>query len=103
MIDPDSPSGNFIHWMAANIPLETTGIEEGSSNINGENLNNDFGESGYGGPCPGVGKHRYVFTIYAIKTASISEITKENFFEKIKPLIIDKAELVGEYERNTNG
>lgn len=60
--DPDSPSGNWDHWVAYNIPAETREIktEVGTQGVN------SWGKLGYGGPCPGNGEHRYVFQIYAL-------------------------------------
>jgi Raf kinase inhibitor-like YbhB/YbcL family protein len=60
--DPDA--GGFIHWIGADMPAGTTGIEEG--NAAGTEGRNDFGRSGYGGPCPPSGSHRYEFTVYAL-------------------------------------
>jgi Raf kinase inhibitor-like YbhB/YbcL family protein len=76
--DPDAPTGGagFWHWVVVNIPATTTslpqgvakdgkGLPEGASQVS-----TDFGEPGYGGPCPPKGDtpHRYHFTIYALKT-----------------------------------
>ena len=98
--DPDSPSGNFIHWIVANIPPATIKIEEGAMMVNGAaNLKNDFGKNEYGGPCPGTGVHRYIFTIYALDADKIDDIAKENYLEKIKPFILDRAEIMGRYQK----
>lgn len=77
--DPDAPTGSgWWHWTVVNIPSSVTKIPEGASNnktlpkgvIEGRT---DFGSPGYGGACPPVGDkpHRYVFTIYALKTDKI--------------------------------
>ena len=68
--DPDAD--NFVHWVMYDIPLEVTGLaldlpadeelENGAKQ--GEN---DFGEIGYGGPCPPSGEeHEYRFSLYAL-------------------------------------
>lgn len=62
--DPDSPSGNFLHWLVTNIAPTTTKIEEGSEPT-GTPHPSDFGRTGWGGPCPGRGNHRYIFTLTA--------------------------------------
>ena len=99
--DPDAPGGNFIHWIVVNIPLETNGIPEGTVNINGgEGIKNDFGQTQYGGPCPPSGEHRYIFTIYALNTEKILNVDKNNIQEKIKPYIVDQAQIIGLYSRN---
>lgn len=74
--DPDAPTGSgWWHWTVVNIPATVTKIEEGASNnqklpagaVEGRT---DFGKPGFGGACPPVGDkpHRYIFTVYALKT-----------------------------------
>ena len=61
--DPDAPGGHFTHWEVSQIPPSTTSIAEGGhAGVEGEN---GFGNTGYGGPCPPNGEHRYVFTLKA--------------------------------------
>lgn len=70
--DPDAPGGTFIHWVLYNLPAQTSGLPEGVPTS--ERLSsgaaqgrNDFGRTGYAGPCPPHGKpHRYIFTLYAL-------------------------------------
>ncbi len=63
--DPDAPSGLFTHWVVWNISAQTTTIAEGST-PKGVQGTNDFGKSGYGGPCPPSGAHRYYFRVFAL-------------------------------------
>lgn len=67
VIDPDG--GNWLHWLLFNIPPHQTALEE---TVNGPQVGvagrNDFGDLGYGGPCPPSGTHRYVFTLFALDT-----------------------------------
>lgn len=74
--DPDAPTGSgWWHWTLVNIPATVTKIEEGASNnmklpqgaVEGRT---DFGKAGWGGACPPVGNkpHRYIFTVFALKT-----------------------------------
>jgi Raf kinase inhibitor-like YbhB/YbcL family protein len=67
MDDPDAPSGTFDHWIVWNIDPKTIAIAEGKSppGVVGKN---GFGKSGYGGPCPPSGEHRYYFKLYALDT-----------------------------------
>lgn len=63
--DPDARG--FVHWLVANIPAGTTEIPEGGSGSQlGVQGKNNFGRSGWGGPCPPSGTHRYTFSIYAL-------------------------------------
>src|SRR5438034_2460645 len=64
--DPDAPSGLFTHWIVWNIEPATGQIAENSSPTGGSQGTNDFGKSGYGGPCPPLGTHRYFFKLVAL-------------------------------------
>src|SRR5207247_4869435 len=63
--DPDAPSGLFTHWAVWNISPQNTTIGEGTT-PKGVQGTNDFGKSGYGGPCPPSGTHRYYFKVLAL-------------------------------------
>ena len=62
--DPDAPGGLFTHWIVWNISAQTNAVTEGNT-PEGVHGTNDFGKSGYGGPCPPSGTHRYYFKIFA--------------------------------------
>ncbi|MBI5449177.1 YbhB/YbcL family Raf kinase inhibitor-like protein [Candidatus Gottesmanbacteria bacterium] len=64
--DPDAPFGVFTHWLLWNIPPETKYIEEGKMPEGAVSGYNGFGRSGYSGPCPVSGLHRYFFTVTAL-------------------------------------
>lgn len=66
--DPDSPNGTFLHWLMWDINPATTTITEATPPSGAIQGVNDFGQPGYGGPCPHTGTHRYVFTLYALNT-----------------------------------
>lgn len=78
MYDPDAPTGSgWWHWVAFDIPASTTGIPAGAGTPNMPGMPagavqsmTDFGQPGYGGPCPpaGHGPHQYIITVYALKT-----------------------------------
>jgi len=99
-IDPDAPSGDFIHWLAYDIPASITNFPQGGplpSNV--KEAANDFGKKSYGGPCPPSGTHRYVFTVYALKKEKMAGVTKDNFLQKVSENQIAKALLIGLYKR----
>ncbi len=70
--DPDARG--FVHWVLANIPADTRELAEGEGDAIGTPALNGFGRSGWGGPCPPSGEHRYVFTLYALP-GTISDAT----------------------------
>ncbi len=70
--DPDAPGGTFTHWLLYGIPPEIEELPEdvpqdGTLSWGAVQGRNDFGNTGYGGPCPPIGEtHRYFFRIYAL-------------------------------------
>lgn len=75
--DPDAPTGSgWWHWVVFNIPASAKGLSKGAGYARGASLppgsiqsRTDFGQPGYGGPCPPTGDkpHRYTFTVHALK------------------------------------
>lgn len=73
MDDPDAPSGTFVHWVLFNIPGTRTDLPEGfTPGPIGVSGRNDFGRTGYGGPCPPSGTHRYFFRLRALPDESLT-------------------------------
>ena len=64
--DPDAPSGTFTHWLVWNISPEATEFPVNRTPTGVVQGINDFGKTGYGGPCPPSGRHRYYFRLYAL-------------------------------------
>ena len=98
--DPDAPSGLFTHWIVWNISPQTNAIAEGSA-PQGVQGTNDFGKSGYGGPCPPSGTHRYYFKIFALdRELNLPSGTKRNQLDAaIKGHVVARGELMGRYSR----
>ena len=98
--DPDAPSGLFTHWEVWNISPQTSTIAEGSTPKGVQGLN-DFGKSGYGGPCPPSGTHRYYFKIFALdRELDLPFGAKRGQLDAaIKAHIIAQGELMGRYSR----
>lgn len=72
--DPDAPTGSgFWHWILGDIPADVTSIPEGGPLPEGvREWVNDYGESGYGGPCPPPGPaHRYIYSVHAMPEPTI--------------------------------
>jgi Raf kinase inhibitor-like YbhB/YbcL family protein len=106
--DPDAPSGVFHHWAAYDIPADWRSLREGfgpeSLEAGFRQAVNDFGQPGYGGPCPPRGDqpHRYHFRLSALSEATLPAASSATCLEVIvlaRPYIIEFAELVGLYAR----
>ena len=98
--DPDAPSGLFTHWIVWNMTPQTSGIGEGST-PNGVQGTNDFGKSGYGGPCPPSGTHRYYFKIFALdRELNLPFGAKRGQLDAaMKSHVVAQGELMGRYSR----
>jgi len=62
---------------------------------------NDWKRTGYGGPCPPIGRHRYFFKLYALdrKLGNMGAATKADLQQMMANHVLEMAELVGTYER----
>jgi len=99
--DPDAPMGTWVHWTVWNISPKVQEIPEDSTPEGAVEGVTDFGKPGYGGPCPPSGTHRYFFKLFALDTTlSLDSSARASEVEKaMEGHIIEKAELVGLYER----
>ena len=85
--DPDA--GDWVHWMVINIPSNINEISQDGP-VPGNELKNDFGKIGYGGPAPPSGTHRYIFQIFALNIEKLDNINKRNFMQNVKKHPSDK-------------
>jgi Raf kinase inhibitor-like YbhB/YbcL family protein len=99
--DADAPGGLFTHWLVWNIDPTTTTVEENSAPANGVQGKNDFGKSGYGGPCPPSGTHRYFFKIFALdRQLDLAAGSKRAQLDaQMRGHIMAQGELMGRYSR----
>ncbi len=96
--DPDAPGEGFLHWLVINIPVQVREIAR-NQKAEGIELKNDYGNRGYGLPCPPKGKHRYIFTLYALDTDRLNGIKRDNYKKVLESHTLDKAVLIGQYRR----
>lgn len=98
-VDPDAPSGNFVHWLVHGIAPNVTSIAEGRVPDGADQVENDGGSASWTPACPPNGSHRYVFTLYALDKDHLGHVTKDQFITKAEEHALDKATLIGTYER----
>ncbi len=104
--DPDAPSGTFVHWVLFNIPSDTRELPEAVPKVNtlengARHGKNDLGITGYGGPCPASGTHRYYFKIYALD-CELDEnhgISKKDLVKVMESHVLEEGQLMGRYKR----
>jgi Raf kinase inhibitor-like YbhB/YbcL family protein len=105
--DPDAPRGTWVHWVLYNLPAGTRALPEGlpalgqlpDGALQGRN---DFGEIGYGGPCPPPGPpHHYIFTLYALDVKLNLPVgaTRAQVEAALQGHILASGRLVGIYQR----
>lgn len=103
--DPEKPQRVYVHWVVYNIPAATTSLPEDASkeglpagSVQGKN---DFGKTGYGGPCPPIGRHRYFFKVYALDTqlTGLSSPTKNDLLKAMEGHVLGSGEIMGTYQK----
>jgi len=107
IVEDTISAGTFSHWVVYNIPSDVHHLEKivnAQKNLDngGIHARNDFGKSGYAGPCPPKGEeHLYYFRIYALRKKLPPESVSDGktFHQAIKDLVLDKAEYMGRYAR----
>ena len=99
--DPKAPKMVYVHWVLYDIPASVTHLAKGGKTPPGaRDGRNDWKRTGYGGPCPPIGRHRYFFKLYALDIQlSLAAPTKAEVEAAMKGHILGQAELVGTYEK----
>jgi Raf kinase inhibitor-like YbhB/YbcL family protein len=100
--DPAAPKMTWVHWVMYDIPPGVHSLPEGGSTPAGARDGiNDWRRTGYGGPCPPKGRHRYLFRLYALDLVfgDLRRPTKEQLLAAMQPHVLAQAELVGTYEK----
>ena len=103
--DPAAPRMTWVHWVLYNLPPDMAGLPEGCGAGDlppgtGEGLN-DWHRTGYGGPCPPIGRHRYFHKLYALDTRlpDMDQPTKPQVEAAMQGHILAEASLVGTYQK----
>jgi Raf kinase inhibitor-like YbhB/YbcL family protein len=103
--DPAAPKMTWVHWVLYNLAPQTTGLAEAIAphelppgTLEGLN---DWKHTGYRGPCPPVGRHRYVHKLFALDTV-LPDLHKPSQAALEKAMhghILAHAEWVGTYQK----
>ena len=101
MDDPDAPRGTWVHWTMWNIDPATINVAANSTPPGAVEGKTSAGKSGYGGPCPPSGTHRYYFKLYAldIEFTLGEDVTKADLENAMSGHVLGQAELIGLYSR----
>jgi Raf kinase inhibitor-like YbhB/YbcL family protein len=103
--DPKAPKMIWVHWVLYNIPPDVSSLPEGIMSAKlpsgmAEGLN-DWERTGYGGPCPPIGRHRYFHKLYVLDTVleGMNTPTKAKVEAAMNGHVIAQTELVGTYQK----
>ncbi len=103
--DPDAPKMTWVHWVLYDIPADVTGLQE---DVAPDDLpdgtrhgTNNWERTGYGGPCPPIGRHRYFFKLYALdkELGNLGGPTSDEITEAMEDHVLAQAQLIGTYSR----
>jgi hypothetical protein len=103
--DPKAPRMTWVHWVLFDIPPDATGVPEAIERAalpgGTREGQNDWKRSGYGGPCPPIGRHRYFHKLYALDKLlpDLKKPTKAQLEQAMKGHILAQNELVGTYQK----
>jgi Raf kinase inhibitor-like YbhB/YbcL family protein len=101
--DPKAPKMTWVHWVLYDIPPTASGLPEAVRDLPAGTREgtNDWKRTGYGGPCPPIGRHRYFFKLYALdaELPDLGRPTKARLEEAMQGHVLAQAELIGTYEK----
>mgnify|MGYP001117359225 CR=1 FL=1 len=103
--DPKAPLMTWVHWVLYNVDPAAAGLPEAveaSALPAGTREGvNDWGRTGYGGPCPPIGRHRYFHKLYALDTmlADLRQPTKAALEKAMRGHILAQSTLIGTYQK----
>ena len=103
--DPAAPKTTWVHWVLYDLPPTARGLPEGMASsalpAGTKQGTNDWKRTGYGGPCPPIGRHRYFFKLYALDAVlpDLGTAAKVRVEAAMQGHVIAHAELVGTYQK----
>ena len=103
--DPKAPKMTWVHWVLYDMPPTATGLAGGLAPkdlpAGTREGRNDWKRTGYGGPCPPIGRHRYFHKLYALDVAlgDLGAPTKARLEQAMEGHVLARAELMGTYQK----
>ena len=101
--DPRAPKMTYVHWVLYDLPPDSSGLPEGARALppGAREGTNDWKRTGYGGPCPPIGRHRYYFRLFALDAAlgDLGKPTRARLEQAMQGHVLETAELMGTYEK----
>lgn len=101
--DPKAPKLTWVHWVLFDLPPDTTGLPESVSTLPAGTKDgvNDWKRTGWGGPCPPIGRHRYFFKLYALDTKleGLKNPTKPQVLMAMEGHVLAEAQMIGTYQK----
>jgi Raf kinase inhibitor-like YbhB/YbcL family protein len=104
--DPAAPRVDWVHWLLYNLPPDCPGLAQGvtegalpAGTLPGVT---DFRRTGWGGPCPPAGEHRYFFVLHALDTVlpDLGTPARPRLERAIAGHVLESAELMGTYRKS---
>jgi Raf kinase inhibitor-like YbhB/YbcL family protein len=93
----------WVHWVVYNIPMSCASLSEDISDLPKGALEgiNDWRRTGYGGPCPPIGRHRYFHKLYALDMVlpDMKQPRKADLERAMKGHVLAEATLIGTYQK----
>ena len=103
--DPKAPKMTWVHWVLYDMPPTATGLAGGLAPkdlpAGTREGRNDWKRTGYGGPCPPIGRHSYFHKLYALDVAlgDLGAPTKARLEQAMEGHVLARAELMGTYQK----
>ncbi|WP_242335101.1 MULTISPECIES: YbhB/YbcL family Raf kinase inhibitor-like protein [unclassified Anaeromyxobacter] len=103
--DPKAPKMTYVHWVLYGLAPDAKGLPEAAQAkalpAGAREGTNDWKRTGYGGPCPPIGRHRYFFKLYALDTElpDLGHPTKAKLEAAMKGHVLEEARLMGTYQK----